>query len=120
VNLIADESVDRPIVNALRSAGYAVVEIAELAPSLTDDAVLALAQQHAAQLLTQDRDFGELVYRLGRASHGVLLIRLHGMTSAEKAVQTVNALRLHGERLPKRFAVLTRQGLRLRGLPAAN
>jgi len=116
VNLVADESVDRPIVDALRAAGHLVIEIAEAAPSLSDEAVLRLAEAETALLMTQDRDFGELVFRLGRASHGVLLIRLHGLPSAEKAALVAAAVSMHAERLPMRFAVLTKQGLRVRAL----
>jgi uncharacterized protein DUF5615 len=40
VNLFADESVDRPVVERLRQDSHDVVYVAELAPSITDDDVL--------------------------------------------------------------------------------
>ncbi len=40
VNLFADESVDRPVVERLREDSHAVTYVAGLAPSITDDAVL--------------------------------------------------------------------------------
>ncbi len=40
MNLLADESVDRPIVERLRQQGYDVVYVAELSPSMADDQVL--------------------------------------------------------------------------------
>jgi hypothetical protein len=39
VNFLADESVDKPIVDRLRQDGYQVWYIAEIAPSISDDLV---------------------------------------------------------------------------------
>ena len=67
MNLLADESVDRQVVERLRQDGYAVLYIAELEPSIPDDVVLKRANETAALLITADKDFGELVFRKGRA-----------------------------------------------------
>ena len=40
MNVVADESVDRPIVERLRREGHAVIYVAELSPGTTDDEVL--------------------------------------------------------------------------------
>lgn len=64
--LLADESVDRPIVERLRGDGHDTVYVAELSPSITDEQVLQKANSRNALLMTEDKDFGELVYRLGR------------------------------------------------------
>jgi predicted nuclease of predicted toxin-antitoxin system len=63
--LLADESVDRPIVERQRQDGHNTVYVAELSPSVTDDEVLQEANNRDALLLTEDKDFGGLVYRLG-------------------------------------------------------
>ena len=41
-----------------------------------DDDVLALAFNERRILLTEDKDFGELVYRLKKPAHGIILIRI--------------------------------------------
>ena len=48
MNLLADESVDKPIVDRLRQDGHTVLYIAELEPSIDDDAVLHRANQNSA------------------------------------------------------------------------
>jgi predicted nuclease of predicted toxin-antitoxin system len=63
MNLLADEGVDRPVVEQLRQDGHDVLYVAEMEPSINDDVVLMRANQHQAVLLTADKDFGELVYR---------------------------------------------------------
>src|SRR5262245_61172078 len=65
--LLADESVDRMIVERLRADGHDTLYVAEMSPGITDDEILREASSRNALLLTEDKDFGELVYRLGRA-----------------------------------------------------
>ena len=80
MKFLADESVDRPIVERLRQEGHQVLYIAELKPGMPDDAVLNLANHETALLLTTDKDFGELVFRQRLHMYGVVLIRLAGVT----------------------------------------
>jgi len=75
VNFLADEGVDRPIVERLRLERVSVWYVAEMQPSIADDLVLAIANQQGALLLTADKDFGELVFRQQRLAIGVVLIR---------------------------------------------
>jgi predicted nuclease of predicted toxin-antitoxin system len=63
MNFLADESVDQPVVEQLRTDGHYVIAVAEMMPSLPDEAVLTMANQNEALLLMADKDFGELVFR---------------------------------------------------------
>ena len=65
-------------------------------------------------LVTADSDFGELVFRQGRAHAGVLLLRVSGLTEAEKVRLVVAAVRDHGSGLLGAFSVLTPTALRIR------
>jgi len=114
VRLLADEGLEAGVVARLRAEGHDVVYVAELAPGLSDDAVLASAVAEERLLLTADKDFGELVFRLGRAAHGVLLLRLAGLSQAAKAETVALALRGHGEEMRSAFAVVTPGLVRVR------
>ncbi|MCX7839148.1 MAG: DUF5615 family PIN-like protein, partial [Anaerolineae bacterium] len=72
MNFLADESVDRQIVERLRQDGHRVWYVAEMKPGISDDSVLALANQEPAILLTADKDFGEMVFRQRLYTHGVI------------------------------------------------
>lgn len=63
MNLLADESVDRQIVERLRQDGHEVLYAAEMEPGIPDDVVLERANEISAWLMTADKDFGELVFR---------------------------------------------------------
>ncbi len=62
MRFLADESCDFAVVRALRAAGHDVLAIAELTPRAEDDAVTDLAVREERLLLTEDKDFGRLVY----------------------------------------------------------
>ena len=85
MNLLADEGVDKPIVDELRNNGFDVIYILESNQGVDDEFILAMANAGKRILITQDKDFGELVFRLKNAHHGVILTRLEGHKPALKA-----------------------------------
>jgi predicted nuclease of predicted toxin-antitoxin system len=114
MNLLADESIDRQIVERLRQDGHRVAYVAEMAPSTPDDQVLARANEDEAVLITSDKDFGELVYRQGRIHSGVVLLRLAGLSPQEKAAVASAVLRDRGTEVQDAFAVVSRRNVRIR------
>lgn len=114
MKLVADESVDRPVVEALREAGHAVHAIAEVSPGVRDEVVLETAAGLGAVLLTADKDFGELVFRRRLSSAGVVLLRLSGLGPREKADLVKLVFSLHEPRLHATFTVVEPRALRIR------
>lgn len=114
MNLLADEGVDAQVVEALRADGHAVAYVAEMSPGVSDEQVLAHANATNALLLTADKDFGELVYRLNRVSQGVVLLRLAGLSPQAKARVTCDCLRSHGAEMGHGFTVVSPGMLRVR------
>jgi hypothetical protein len=64
---------------------YDVTYVAELAPGLTDNDVLAQSVTEERILLTEDRDFGELVFRGQKSAYGVVLLRIPSKERQKKA-----------------------------------
>jgi predicted nuclease of predicted toxin-antitoxin system len=86
MNLLADEGVERQIVERLRQDGHTVLYIAEMEPGVPDNVVLERANEITALLVAADKDFGELVFRERRlSSGGVVLLRLAGLSAERKA-----------------------------------
>ena len=83
---------------------------------MADEEVLRLANGESRVLLTNDKDFGELVYREGRAAEGILLLRLGADDGGEKALHVIRVLPTIEQRLPGHFAVLSEDRVRLRPL----
>ncbi len=114
MKILADEGVDRPIVERLRRSSHQVWYVAEMKAGISDDVVLDLADQKGATLLTADKDFGELVFRQGRMTRGVILIRLAGISSIRKAEIVASALAAHGGEMEQAFTVITPGAVRIR------
>jgi len=114
MNFLADEGIDKQIVVRLRQEGYSVSYVAEMEPGISDDVILDLANKEGSLLLTADKDFGDLVFRLGRLSAGVVLIRLAGLTPAKKATIVTSVVSKHSQKLAKAFTVITPMGVRIR------
>ncbi len=114
MKLVADEGVDKPIVVALRAAGFEVEYFAEVGHGSGDAEVLAEASASDRLLLTCDKDFGELVYRQRRVSAGVVLIRLAGLSAESKSRHVLQAIRERGHEMVSAFTVISPGYLRLR------
>lgn len=112
VTFLADENFDLNIVRLLRQEGFMVHAIAEMAPSIADPQVLAIAVEQNAIILTEDKDFGELVHRLRLPHRGILLVRPTKMDPSEKAIRVLNSVRQHLAQLPNAFAVLSNDNFR--------
>lgn len=114
MNIVADENVEKQIVDRLRAKGHHVLYVTELSPGIDDSTVLRKSSELNAILLTNDKDFGELVFRQQLHHSGVMLIRLDGLTPDEKAATVEMAFDVYAAFLPNRFAVVSRHSLRLR------
>jgi predicted nuclease of predicted toxin-antitoxin system len=114
MTFLADEGVDRQIVERLRLDGHHVAYVAEMSPGITDEVVLMESRISASVLITADKDFGELVFRQRQASTGVLLVRLWGLRPDTKATVVSGAIQEHGQELAGAFAVLSPGSIRIR------
>jgi predicted nuclease of predicted toxin-antitoxin system len=106
MNFVADESCAGSVIRALREAGHDVVSIGEVATGASDEQVLGLATDEKRVLITEDRDFGELVYARGHSSSGVILVRIHSRARRAKASTVVEAVQKIGSRLQGTFTVV--------------
>ncbi len=114
MKFLVDESVEFPVVTFLRSIGHDVVSVAEDFPSVRDTEVLAAARRTKRILLTNDKDFGELIFLHGLAHRGVILLRLFIEDAQSKINSVQKLLEIHGEDLLENFTVVTPNAVRMR------
>lgn len=114
MNFVADESVNRQIVERLRYDGHFVWYVAEMAPSISDDEVLKIANNESAPLITSDKDFGELVFRQHLVSYGVILVRLSGLSTELKANIVSSTIINHENEILENFTVISPNRIRIR------
>lgn len=113
---LADECVAAPLVAQLRAAGHDVVYVAESAPAETDSAAIAIAHREGRLLLTEDKDFGELVFRWNRPVPGLVLLRIDPEKNLLKRKRLEAAIEHFGEQLYGRYTVVEEARFRSRPL----
>jgi predicted nuclease of predicted toxin-antitoxin system len=116
VKLLADECCDALLGEGLRRDGHDVLYVKEIGPGAADDTVLQMAADQQRVLLTEDKDFGELVVRLKLPAHGIVLLRINPADSAAKLARLRHLLQHHGQRLSGSFVVLSEKRARFRSL----
>ena len=80
MKFLADENVARRIVEWLRGRGDDVLYAAGECAGEVDAEWLRRAEAEGHLLVSCDKDFGELIFRDGLNSHGVILIRLEKLS----------------------------------------
>lgn len=116
MNWVADENVDRLIIEWLRARGEVVYSITDLAPSTSDQHVLELAERESAILLTADKGFGVHLRRGSDRPGGIILLRLAGLDSKAKVRVFSHAVEQFYSQLVGQFVVITPRLIRLRTL----
>ena len=104
---------DFTIVLFLHEQGLSIYAIAEQEPSIADVDVLDTAVKLHAVLLTEDKDFGALVFRLRLPHRGVVLLRLSGITPENKGRLAGSAIIDHLADLQDSFTVFDGAKIRI-------
>lgn len=116
MKFFADECCDAGIVASLRIEGHDVLYVLEEEPGLQDEVVLQRAYVERRILLTEDKDFGELVYRLRKPAAGIVLIRIAVEQRQSKWPRLKKLIDKYADRLPGHFVVLNIDKFRFRPL----
>ena len=94
----------RSLIAFLCREGHDVLSAADLAASLSDDSLLALALKEDRILVTLDKDFGELAF-VHKLPHGPV-VRLVDMTVDQQVAAVEELLRDHADELVGRTLVV--------------
>ena len=113
---VADESVDFNLIRFMRGKGLSVISILEEAASIKDNLVLKLAVEKNVILITEDKDFGELVFKLKLPHSGILLLRIEDMPREEKNELVFHFIAKFSLQIYKNFEVIKQEKLRIRKL----
>lgn len=114
MKIVADESVDYGIIDALRKNGYEILAIEDLYKGSADEEVLSISLKESSILITEDKDFGELVYRLKKAHIGIILIRLSGLDPEMKKKIVLKSFSENISEMKNSFSVISHNQTRIR------
>ena len=84
MKFLVDAHIGKLISAFLQQQGHDVLRATSFSPGTSDMQLLRLAAAEERVIVTSDKDFGELVYRLDEPAFGVLLLRIDVPTEADR------------------------------------
>lgn len=112
MRFLVDECTGPKAASWLRDQGHEVFSVYEQARGMDDDAMVAKAFAENWILVTNDKDFGEKVYRERKPHRGVVFMRLHDERASSKIETLRQLLEAFSDRLADCFVVVSETRVR--------
>jgi len=112
MRFLVDECTGPTVAEWLRNQKHEVFAVFEEARGMDDDDIILKALEENWILITNDKDFGEKVYRDGRLHRGIILLRLEDERSQSKIQVLSRLLKIYPDRLSNTFVVVTEKQVR--------
>lgn len=115
MRFLVDECTGPKVAQWLRDRGHEVFSVFDESSGMPDNGILAKAFEENWILVTNDKDFGEMVFREKRKHHGVIFLRLDDERATNKIEVLRQLLENYREQLPEEFVVVTETKVRFAG-----
>ena len=112
IKFLADANIARRMVDCLLGFGFDVKWIPDYNCEMDDAALLTMANNEKRILITNDKDFGELVFLRKQNSIGIILIRVKGQDTKEKVELVEKLILNYKEKIPNHFSLITKTKFR--------
>jgi len=112
MRFIVDECTGPAVARWLSEKGYEVFPVYEEARGTDDDSLIRKALEENWILITNDKDFGDKVYRDTHLHRGIVLLRLEDERPVSKIRTLSRLLKNYSEKLPNSFVVVTETQVR--------
>jgi|YelNatPaOPRAMG01_1025707.scaffolds.fasta_scaffold27298_6 predicted nuclease of predicted toxin-antitoxin system len=112
IKFIADVNVEKAIVDYLLEEGYDVKWIPDYNREMLDEDLLELAKVEGRILITNDKDFGEIVFFQKSLSLGIILLRIKGQKVEVKLKLIKELFQNYRNKLLNNFVIITDKKLR--------
>lgn len=112
MRFLVDESTGPAVAEWLATEGHEVFSVYDSARGMNDDDIVKKAFDENWILITNDKDFGEQVYRDRKPHHGIVLLQLENERAVYKIEVLKRLLSSHSEILPEQFVVVTEKSVR--------
>lgn len=113
MRFLVDESTGPAVAAWLAERGHEVFSVFSEARGMDDDAIMRKAFEEDWILVTNDKDFGDKVFRLRSPHQWVVLLRLEDERAERKIEVIGRLLDQHEDHLPGRFVVATERRVRI-------
>ena len=120
MRFLVDECTGPAVASWLKELNYDIFSVYDEARGLSDDEIIQKALEEERILITNDKDFGEMVFRDGRLHRGVIFLRLQDERSTSKIRVLSCLFETYSDRIPNSFLVVTEQRVRFAKRPMSN
>jgi predicted nuclease of predicted toxin-antitoxin system len=112
MRFLVDECTGPKVAAWLRGEGHEVFSVFDEARGIEDDHIIQKAYDENWILITNDKDFGEKVYRERRAHRGIIFMRLEDERAANKIQILRRLLESYADRFEDQFVVVSETQVR--------
>ncbi|MCM8792912.1 MAG: DUF5615 family PIN-like protein [Candidatus Omnitrophica bacterium] len=86
LKFLADVDVEKPIIDFLTHKGFDVKWVTDLDKRMLDTKLFEIANREKRILITNDKDFGEIVFFQKKIIYGIILFRVKGKKHRRKLI----------------------------------
>lgn len=112
MKFLIDANLGRKFTSLIKNAGHEADFINDILRNASDDDILDLAERRSLIVITGDKDFGKLVFKSGRLSQGIILIR----TASSDPEKRFEMLKDAMDKAKGKFVVVKEGQIRVRDL----
>lgn len=112
--IIIDENVDQVLVDRLASKKYKIIPIREYKPGISDREVIELAKLKKGLVITEDKNFGELVFSYDIKDCSVIFLRYDKIDYDHIEKNILKLLEVYYENPGHFFITITKRKIRIR------
>ena len=116
IKFLADVNIEKDLVDFIKNSGYDTLWMPDYNRRLNDEELLKIANKEKRVLITNDKDFGELVFLQKKLSAGIILIRVRNQDVKQKLNVLKKLLNYYPEKIKNHFIVLTEKRIRIKML----
>ena len=113
MRFLVDECTGPAVAEWLWNSHHNVFSVYDKARGLDDGSIIEKANRENYILITNDKDFGELIFHMRKAHKGVILLRLEDERAENKIAVLRRVLESHSEKLANNFIIVTEKTVRI-------
>jgi len=113
MRFVVDECTGPQVADWLKSRGHFVISVYNDHRGMKDEDVIKLATNNDCILISNDKDFGEKIFKQKIAHKGVIFLRLKDERTENKIIVISQLIDKYGDSLRVYFIVATEDKVRL-------
>ena len=113
MKFIVDECTGPKVAKWLKSIGHEIFSVHDESRGVDDETIINKANKENFILITNDKDFGELIFKMNKEHKGVILLSLENESPENKILVLSKLLESYSEKLANNFTVVSEKSIKI-------